>query len=55
MDASGKQKWRVVVDYRKINEKSIPDRYPIPNITDILDRLGRAQYFSTLDLASGFH
>ena len=55
MDASGKQKWRVVVDYRKINDKSISDRYPIPNITDILDRLGRAQYFSTLDLASGFH
>jgi len=55
MDASGKQKWRIVVDYRKINEKTISDRYPIPNINDILDKLGRAQYFSTLDLASGFH
>jgi RNase H-like domain found in reverse transcriptase/Reverse transcriptase (RNA-dependent DNA polymerase)/Integrase zinc binding domain len=55
MDASGQQKWRLVVDYRKLNEKTISDRYPIPNINDILDKLGRAQYFSTIDLASGFH
>ena len=27
----------------------------MPNINDILDRLGRAKYFTTLDLASGFH
>ena len=54
-DASGQQKWRLVVDYRKINEKTIDDRYPIPNIIDVLDKLGRAQYFSALDLASGFH
>lgn len=55
LDASGKRKWRVVIDYRKLNEKTIDDKYPLPNITDILDRLGRSQYFSTLDLASGFH
>lgn len=55
IDASGTQKWRLVIDYRKVNEKTIDDRYPIPNINDILDKLGRAQYFSTLDLASGFH
>lgn len=54
-DASGKKKWRIVIDYRKINEKTIDDRYPIPNISDILDKLGRSQYFTTLDLASGFH
>lgn len=54
-DASGKQKWRLVVDYRKLNEKTISDRYPIPNISDVLDKLGRCQYFTTLDLASGFH
>lgn len=55
LDASGKQKWRIVVDYRKINEKTIDDRYPIPNIDDILDKLGKCNYFSTLDLASGFY
>lgn len=55
LDASGNKKWRLVVDYRKLNEKTIDDRYPVPNITDILDKLGRCQYFSTIDLASGFH
>ena len=54
-DASGKQKWRLVIDYRKVNEKTVSDRYPIPNITEILDKLGRCMYFTTLDLASGFH
>lgn len=55
LDASGQQKWRLVVDYRKLNEKTISDRYPIPNISDVLDKLGRCLYFTTLDLASGFH
>lgn len=54
-DASGKIKWRIVVDYRKVNEKTIDDKYPLPNITDVLDKLGRCMYFTTLDLASGFH
>lgn len=54
-DASGKQKWRLVIDYRKLNEKTISDRYPLPNISEILDKLGKCLYFTTLDLASGFH
>lgn len=54
-DASGKQKWRLVVDYRRLNEKTVDDRYPIPNITEILDKLGKCMYFSTLDLTNGFH
>lgn len=55
IDASGAKKWRLVIDYRKLNQKTTNDRYPIPNITDILDKLGKCQYVSTLDLASGFH
>lgn len=54
-DASGKVKWRLVVDFRKLNDKTVDDKYPIPNIVDILDKLGRCQYFTTLDLASGFY
>lgn len=54
-DASGKQKWRLVIDFRKVNEKTITDKYPIPNINELLDKLGRCVYFSTVDLASGFH
>ncbi|CAF4800983.1 unnamed protein product [Pieris macdunnoughi] len=54
-DATGEQKYRLVIDYRKLNDKTIKDKYPLPNIDDILDKLGRAQYFTTLDLASGYH
>lgn len=54
-DASGKVKWRLVVDFRKLNEKTLDDKYPIPNIADVLDKLGNCQYFTTLDLASGFY
>lgn len=43
------------MDYRKFNEKTIDDRYPLPNTNNILDKLGRCQSFTTLDLASGFH
>jgi Reverse transcriptase (RNA-dependent DNA polymerase) len=53
-DASGKKKWRLVIDYRKVNEKTIDDRYPIPNITDTFDKLGKSNLFTTLDLLSGF-
>lgn len=55
LDGTGNRKWRLVIDYRKLNDKTISDRYPIPNINDILDSIGKAKYFSTLDLTSGFH
>lgn len=54
-DNSGKQKWRIVIDYRKLNEVTVNDKFPMPNIDGILNKLGRAQYFTTLDLAKGFH
>ena len=45
----------MVLDFRKLNEKTIGDSYPLPNINDILDSLGSAKYFSVFDLATGFH
>ena len=54
-DASGEKKFRMVIDYRKLNEDTIPDKYPIPDITTILANLGSNKYFSTIDLKSGFH
>ena len=54
-DASGEKKCRIVVDYRQLNNVTVGDAYPIPNISDILDQLGHSKYFTTLDLASGFH
>lgn len=55
IDNSGNQKWRVVVDYRKLNDLTIEDKFPIPNMEDLFAKLGNSQYFSTLDLAKGFH
>jgi len=55
MDLSEKQKWRLVVVFRKLNEKTVKDRYPMPVIGEVLDKLGKAMYFSVLDLASGYH
>ncbi|CAK1596608.1 unnamed protein product [Parnassius mnemosyne] len=55
IDASGQQKWRIVIDYRKLNDITVGASYPIPQISEILDELGQSKYFSTLDLASGFH
>lgn len=55
LDASGQQKWRMVVDYRRLNDITIDDKYPLPNINDLFDKLGKSLYFSTLDLASGYH
>lgn len=54
-DASGIKKWRLVIDYRKLNEQTVDDKFPIPQIDDILDKLGRSNYFTTIDLAKGFH
>lgn len=54
-DASGKTKWRIVLDYRKLNQITIPNKFPISNIDEIFDSLSNAKFFKTLDLAHGFH
>jgi hypothetical protein len=54
-DASGEKKWRLVIDFRRLNEKTIGDVYPLPDITEILDQLGQSKYFSCLDLVMGYH
>lgn len=47
---------RLVIDYRKLNSKTVDDMYtPLPNINDLLDSLGGARYFSTIDCAQGYY
>lgn len=54
-DSQGNKKWRLVLDFRKLNERTVGQFYPLPNIIDLFDQLGNAQYFSVFDLSSGFH
>lgn len=55
LPGTNEKRWRLVVDYRAINKKLVADKFPLPRIDDILDQLGRAKFFSSLDLISGFH
>ena len=46
--------WRFCIDYRKLNSVTRHDAYPLPRIDATLDSLAGCQYFTTLDLASGY-
>lgn len=46
---------RLCVDFRALNRITVKDRYPLPLIDDHIDRLGGYKYFSSLDMATGFH
>ncbi|KAI1000572.1 hypothetical protein K3495_g7622 [Podosphaera aphanis] len=46
---------RFCVDYRALNEITIKNTYPIPRIHETLSLLGKARYFTKLDVISAFH
>ena len=46
---------RMCVDYRKLNQKTKRDQYPLPRIEESLEALRGAKYFSTIDLASAYN
>ena len=47
--------WRFCVDYRKLNEVTVNDVYPLPRIEDTLSQLEGSRYFSLMDLQAGYH
>lgn len=53
--ANDKKKWRLVIDYRKLNNVLENDTFPLPNIEEVIDSLAGAKYFSHLDLSQGYY
>ena len=47
-------KIRLCVDYRKLNSRTERDAFPLPRIDESLDALGKAKFFTSLDLMAGY-
>ena len=45
---------RFCIDYRRLNDVTVPDQYPLPRIDDVLDALEHGRYFSVIDLKAGY-
>ena len=54
-DREGKKIWRLCVDYRQLNDITIKNRYPLPLISEMRDRLQGAQWFTALDLKGAYN
>ena len=44
-----------MLDFCVLNANTKLDVFPLPRIADLLDRLGKAKYFSSIDLATAYH
>ena len=45
--------WRACGDFRRLNNVTVPDKYPVPNIWDFTNKVAGSHVFSTLDLVKG--
>ena len=43
------------IDYRALNKITVKNRYPLPKVEELMDRLHGAKFFSKIDLSSGYH
>ncbi|GKB79463.1 putative reverse transcriptase domain-containing protein [Tanacetum coccineum] len=47
--------FRMCIDYRELNKLTVKNHYPLPRIDDLFDQLQGSQFFSKIDLRSGYH
>jgi hypothetical protein len=47
--------WRSCSDYRRLNDITVPDKYPLPNLQDLSANLHGAVIFSKMDLEKGYY
>lgn len=45
---------RMCVDYRALSKVTVRNKYPVPHVAELFDRLSKATYFTKLDLRSGY-
>ena len=46
---------RLCIDYRQLNARTKSDSFPTGNVLDVIENMAGARYFSTIDLAQGYH
>ena len=46
--------WRVCIDYRLLNKATVPDKYPLPRISELVHAVKGSRYFVALDLRAGY-
>ncbi|GKE98195.1 putative reverse transcriptase domain-containing protein, partial [Tanacetum coccineum] len=47
--------FRMCIDYRKLNNLTVKNRYPLPRIDDLFDQLQGSSVYSKIDMRSGYH
>lgn len=47
--------WHLCVDYRRLNDLTVKNKFPLPMIDGILDELSGAKWFTSLDMTGGYH
>ena len=53
-DGAGEGIDRLCVNYASLNKRTIPDRYPLPNINEMLSSFWRSKWFTVIDLTSAY-